>query len=440
MKPKRLFAALFGILLIFLFSHTTSAEVTAIKVGKLVDPENGTTKENQIILVEGLKIKAIGSDIEIPTGAAIIDLSDSTVSPGLFDCHTHMVICIPSVRWLRSLKNMDRDKFAAYGNLYLNYTINKTTAFRALQGARNAYQMLEAGFTTIRDSGGAGNYSDTALREAIEQGYVPGPTIINSGRIISPAGGQFKYGLQPERPNQGEPEYFYADTRDEMKKAVREVILYGAKVIKIIADTQPFIYSVEDIKFITEEAAKAGLKVAAHTTLEIGAYNCAKAGIASIDHGFTMSDKTLKLAKKNNVVLVGTDFTKEYWREYGMSDEAAEQAAAKLIDRIKRAYKIGVTMAFGSDVIFEVEGKTWGEVCKQMMDSYVRAGLPAKYILQTMTVNAAELLGVEKERGNIKVGLAADIIATPENPLDNIQTLKNVTFVMKNGNVFKHDK
>jgi imidazolonepropionase-like amidohydrolase len=315
--------------------------------------------------------------------------------------------------------------------------MNTTTTYRALQGVKNAREMLEAGFTTIRDSGGVGNYADTDLRRAVEHDLVPGPTIINSGRIISPIGGQFTTGLQPERPGQGEPEYFYADTSDEIVKAVRENILYGAKVIKIIADDQPYIYSVEDIRLIKEEAEKAGLKVAAHSLIEEGAYNCAEAGIASIEHGFRMSDKTLKLAKKNNVYLVGTDFTEEYWREgYGYSDEMAKEMSELEIDRIKRAYKIGVPMAFGSDVIWEIPGKTWGEVCKSIMDSYVRADLPAKYILQAMTVNAARLLGVDKERGTLKEGMFADIIATPENPLDNIDTLKKVTFVMKEGIVY----
>jgi imidazolonepropionase-like amidohydrolase len=421
------------------FLLAVQAEVTVIKAGKVVDPEAVTTKENQIILIEGGKIKAIGPDLKTPKNAKVIDLSRYTVFPGLFDCHTHMCICIPSLRFTEKYRlptPWGIPMFSQYGNPYLNYTINNTTAFRALQGARNALEMLEAGFTTIRDAGGAGNYGDTALRLAVEQGYIPGPTIINSGRIIAPTGGQHVFGLHPERPDQGEPEYFYADTKGEMRKAIRENILYGAKAIKIIADDQPYIYSADDIRFIKEEAAKSGLKVAAHTMLEAGARNCAEAGIASIEHGFTMSDETLELAKKNNVCLVGTDFTKEYWREYGMSKEESELWAAGLIDRIKRAYKIGVSMAFGSDVIFDVPGKTWGEVCKSIMDSYVRADLPSSYILQAMTVNAAMLLGVEKERGLLKEGLAADLIATPENPLDDIETLKKVMFVMKEGKVY----
>jgi imidazolonepropionase-like amidohydrolase len=344
---------------------------------------------------------------------------------------------LPSLRFLRSVSEVDRIQFRRLGNISLNYAINTTTAFRALHGAKNAREMLEEGFTTIQDLGSAGNYADTDLRRAIEQGYVPGPTIINSGRKISPSGGQFTYGLHPERPRQGEPEFFYADSRDEMRKAVRENILYGAKVIKIIADSQPFIYSVDDIQFIKDEAESAGLNVTAHATTDAAAHNCIEAGIASINHGFEMSDETLKLAKKNNVFLVGTDFTAEYWKEYGYSDARANELAEKLIDRIKRAYKIGVSMAFGSDVIFDRPGRTRGEVCKSIMDSYVRAELPAQYILKMMTVNAARLLKMDNQRGSLREGMAADIIATADNPLENIQTLKDVVFVMKNGKIFR---
>jgi len=302
----------------------------------------------------------------------------------------------------------------------------------------NAKEMLESGFTTVRDVGNNGNYADSSLRLAIENGIVPGPTMVNAGRIIAPFGGQ--YHLQPERKELGNPEYLFADTRDEMRKAIRENIQFGALVIKIVVDDQKYIYSVEDIKYLVEEARNAGLKVAAHCMTEQGARNAALGGVASIEHGFRMSDEALQLAKQNNVVLVGTDFTIPAAEALGLDSRTAGLFHGIFIDRLKRAYKIGVTMAYGTDTFAQVEGQTRGTLAVSYIDSFVEAGVPAKDTVKIMTINAARLLGVDKQRGAIKVGLAADIIATPENPFDNIQTLKKVSFVMKDGKVFKSAK
>jgi imidazolonepropionase-like amidohydrolase len=411
----------FTLVLFILAPIAVRAQITAIKAGKLVDPESGTTSTNQIIVVEGAKIKAVGGNVAVPAGATVIDLSNSTVLPGLFDAHTHLC--------LTTNKQWD------YGNYYFTSLLN-TSAYRAIQGVANARAMLESGFTTIRDVGNAANYADTDLRRAIEEGTVPGPTIINAGRIIAPYGGQFF--LQPEKRDLANPEYFFADTKDELKKGIRENAHYGAKVIKLVVDDQRYIYSVDDIKFAIEEAGKAGLKVAAHCWTEAGARNAAAAGVASIEHGFQMSDDVLELAKKNNVVLVGTEFTEQAARETNAPDPKSFHET--FVDRLRRAYKIGVTIAFGTDVIFQMSGQTRGTLSMSYIDSFVEAGVPAKAILQAMTTNAARLLGVDGERGAIKVGLAADIIATPQDPVENIQTLKQVGFVMKDGKVIKHNK
>jgi imidazolonepropionase-like amidohydrolase len=394
------------------------AQVTVIKAGKLVDPDSGSTAVNQIIIVEGSKIKAVGPGLAIPTGANVIDLSRFTVLPGLFDAHSHMC---------QTTSPDNRDLFTT--------DIREPGTYRAILGVVNARAMLESGFTTIRDVGNNGNYADTSLRIAIEEGLVPGPTMINAGRIIAPFGGQ--YHLQPERRELVAPEYLVADTRDEMRKAIRENIHFGAKVIKIVVDDQQYIYSVDDIKYIVAEAASAGLKVAAHCMTEQGARNAAEGGVASIEHGFRMSDEVLQIAKRNNVVLVGTDFTEQAAEYLGLPPPVAKQFHDIFIDRLRRAYKIGVTMAYGTDTFFAVPGQTRGTLAISYIDSFVEAGVPAKDTLRIMTTNAARLLGVDKQRGAIKAGLAADIIATPENPLDNLQTLKHVYFVMKNGKVFR---
>jgi imidazolonepropionase-like amidohydrolase len=413
----------FGLaLIVFVFGTINCfAQVIAIKAGKLVMPETGTTLNNQVILVEARRIKAVGGDVQIPANATIIDLSKSTVLPGLFACHEHMAFLI---------NREGREQ----GSLFF-YDITHTNAERAIHGVVNSRDMLASGFTTIRDIGNDGNYVSTDLRRAIDQGLIPGPTIINSGRIIAPYGGQ--YFLNPERRELGAPEYFFADTRDEMRKAIRENIHYGARVIKIVVDDQRYIYSADDIRFMVAEAAAAGLKLAAHCVTEQGARNAAEAGVASIEHGFEMSDEVLAIAKKNNVVLVSTDFTEKAWLAYAMPAEQAKRLHARSVDRLKRAYKIGVTLAFGSDLIFFAADETRGTWTISQIDSFVEAGIPPGAILLALTTNAAQLLGVEKTRGAIKPGLLADIIATPENPLDNINTLKQVNFVMKNGKVFK---
>ena len=416
---KRTFCIL--LLLLALSTINAFAQVTAIKAGKLVMPETGTTLNNQVILVEGPRIKAVGADLPIPAGATVIDLSKSTVLPGLFDCHAHMAFLI-------------RRQGQERGSLFF-YDITHTNAQRAIHGVVNSRDMLASGFTTIRDIGNDGNYVATDLRRAIDQGLIPGPTIINSGRIIAPFGGQ--YFLNPERRELGAPEYFFADTRDEMRKAIRENIHFGARVIKIVVDDQRYIYSADDIRFMVAEAAAAGVKLAAHCVTEQGARNAAEAGVASIEHGFEMSDEALAIAKKNNVVLVGTDFTEKAWLAYEMPAELAKQFHNRSVDRLKRAYKIGVTLAFGSDLIFYASDETRGTWTASQIDSFVEAGIPPRAILLALTTNAAQLLGVEKARGAIKTGQFADIIATPENPLDNIATLKQVNFVMKNGKVFK---
>jgi imidazolonepropionase-like amidohydrolase len=396
----------FLLFFIFFVSYNAYGQVTAIKAGRLVDPESGTTGLNQVILVDKGKITAVGGDVAIPAGATVIDLSRSTVLPGLFDMHTHLC--------------MDVHPLRDVGNYYYT-TLNDPNSFRAIQGVVNARTMLESGFTTVRDVGNEGNFACTSVSAAINRGMIPGPTLFNAGRIIAPYGGQFH--LQPDKQNLAEPEYFFADTRDEMTKAVRENIHYGAQVIKIVVDDQRYIYSPEDIKFMIQEAARAGLKVAAHCWTHNGAHNAAEAGVASIEHGFNMTDEDLELAKRNGVVLVGTEYIGNRFKD----------TRPKWIDRLRRAYKIGVTMAYGTDVIDETEGQTRGTEAISGIDPWVEAGIPPKAILQAMTINAARLLGVDKERGTLHTGMAADIIATPENPLDNINTLKKVSFVMKNG-------
>ena len=399
------------VLSLFVFCLNAHAQITAIKAGKIVDPESGTVASNQTIIVENGKITSIGSGTAIPANATVIDLSNSTVLPGLFDMHTHLCMDVQAAR--------DAGR-------YYYTTLNDPDSFRSIQGVVNARTMLEAGFTSARDVGNEGNYACVSVRRAIQRGMIPGPTFYTAGRIIAPYGGQFH--LQQDKQNLAEPEYFFADTRDEMVKAIRQNVHYGATVIKLVVDDQRYIYSAEDIKFMVDEAARSGLKLAAHCWTRAGAHNAALAGVNSIEHGFDMTDEDLAIAKKNGVVLVGTDY---------LALDDSPKNHQQWVDRLKRANKLGVTMAYGTDATDEKAGQTRGSEAMRGIDPWVEAGVAPKDILQAMTINAARLMGVDKDRGLLRVGLAADIIAVPENPLENISTLKEVSFVMKNGAVVK---
>jgi imidazolonepropionase-like amidohydrolase len=397
-----------------------AAQVTAIRAGRVVDTETGTAAANQVILVENGRITAVGANVAVPSGATVIDLSRATVLPGLFDAHTHLCMSV----------QLERDA----GNYYLT-TLRDPDSYRSVQGVANARAMLESGFTTVRDVGNEGDYACVSVRRGIQRGLVPGPTVITAGRIIAPYGGQFQ--LQPDRRELAEPEYYFADSRDEMRKAIRENAHFGARVIKIVVDDQPYIYSTDDIRFMVEEAKAAGLRLAAHVWTRAGAHNAAAAGVTSLEHLNGITDEDLAVAKANGTVAVFTPFPLAVLKAFRLAPGGAEAEYATEIERLRAAYRLGVPIAFGSDAIHELPGYTRGTQTMLWIDSYAEAGLPPKAILQAMTVTAARLLGVEGQRGAIRPGLAADLIAVPGDPLADIQTLKRVSFVMKDGRVIR---
>jgi imidazolonepropionase-like amidohydrolase len=320
------------------------------------------------------------------------------------------------------------------GGNYFYTTLNDPDSYRAVHGVANARSMLEAGFTTVRDVGNEGNYACTSVRRAVEQGLVPGPTILNAGRIVAPFGGQFQ--VQPDKPHLAEPEYHFADTRDEMVKAVRENAHFGARVIKIVVDDQRYIYSADDIRFIIAEAARAGLRVAAHAWTRDGAHNAIAAGVASVEHLNGVADADLALARRNGVVAVFTPFP--LWMLQMFRDSAGAVAEYRdEIDRVRAGHRAGATIAFGTDATIDVPGYTRGSLAVTWVDSYVAAGLPPAAILKAMTTNAARLLGVERERGALRPGMAADLIATRADPLADVGALKRLVFVMKDGRVVR---
>jgi imidazolonepropionase-like amidohydrolase len=405
------------------WSYTVEAKVTVIRAGAIVDPASGTVSQNQIIIIENGKIKDIGAQLEIPANADIVDLSARTVLPGLMDAHTHLLYA-EDPKW-------------DIGDTWI-MSVQRREGRRAIMGAKHAEEVLEAGFTTVRNLGNSGMYLDMDLEKAIRHDNVPGPTIIPAGRIIAPFGGQFW--ATPTKPEHLHmPEFYFADSRDEMRKAIRENIYWGAGVIKIVVDPGRFRYSTEDIQFMVAEAAVSGIKVAAHVQTAAGARAAIEAKVASIEHAWFISDEDLALAKKNGVALVSTDFTVSQQLANGMSEADAKASHARMVERLKRAHRAGVNLVFGTDIINARHSLSRGMQALEYIDSFTEAGVPAPEILRAMTTNAATLLGVEKQRGALKPGMAADLIAVTGNPLNDINVLKKVSFVMRKGIIYRQD-
>jgi imidazolonepropionase-like amidohydrolase len=407
-------------------AQALSGRITAIKAGRLIDPETGTASNNQVIIVEGEKIKAIGASLAIPAGATVIDLSNLTVMPGLVDAHTHMAI---------TYKEQPENNY-----YYLTYVMD-STALRAIQAASNAIQLLNAGFTVIRDVGNNGLYADAALRQAIEQGWLPGPTVIPSGPIIGSTGGQFWPTPEMYKAhNIMFPEYIDANSHDEIVRAIRENMLFGARTIKLCIDCKPWGYSVDDIKLAIAEAAKGGCKVEGHVQTPEGAQRAIDAGIHMIAHGNALTPEHHRQMAEKSIFLNGTDtpFTK-----YRGSEEAFKRTTANLRD----AWEKKVPLTFSTDFDYwndrmKDESGEWlsrGELSIAFLETWKAAGIPPADILRAITINGYKAADIIKERGPIKEGFFADLIAVSGDPLSNIDALRDVRFVMKNGMVFKRD-
>jgi imidazolonepropionase-like amidohydrolase len=402
--------------ILLLLAATLPAQTIAIRAGRVIDPDLGSAAANQVIIVENGRIVTIGPDLQVavPANAEVVDLTHSTVLPGLVDAHNHLALT-----YKRDPEN----------NSYYLTSVLDSTAIRAIQAVSNGMTMMASGFTVVRDLGNAANYADSALRVAIEQGWIPGPTVINSGIIIGGMGGQFS--PVPERFNLVYPEYLDADTPDEIVKAVRKNVLFGAKVIKIMVDAKPYGYTVDEMKLFIAEAAKSGLRVAGHVQTKAGALRAIEAGIWSIEHSNGLDDRAHKLMAEKGIWRVGTETPLTTY--FNTNKDRFDQT----VDGLKNAYANKVKLAFSTDADYYIPNMTRGEVAIDFLKSWKAAGIPPADILRAITVNGYKVCELWDKRGPIRSGFPADMIAVKGNPLEDIDALRSVEFVMKDGVVFK---
>jgi imidazolonepropionase-like amidohydrolase len=323
---------------------------------------------------------------------------------------------------------------------YLTYVMD-STPLRAIQAASNGMQMLSSGFTVVRDVGNNALYADVALRMAIEQGWLPGPTVIPSGPMIGSTGGQFWPTPEMYKDhNIMYPEYIDADSPDEIVKAVRQNMLFGAKTIKLCIDCKPWGYSVDDIKLAMREAAKGGCLVEGHVQTPEGAQRSIDAGIHIIAHGRALTPEHHRQMAQKGIFLAGTDTP---FTAYRGTEAAFKDAVANLRD----AWEKKVLVTFSTDMDYWNErmkkaNGDWmsrGEITINFLLTWKAAGIPAADTLKALTTVGYRASGIINERGPIKAGMFADMIAVPGNPLEDIDAVRNVQFVMKNGLVYKRD-
>ena len=424
--------ALFSVIAV-LSTQDTSAEDTKpsqtviVRAGRLFDPQAGRMLDRPVIVIVGNKITSVASgNPPSISGATLIDLGDATLLPGFIDVHTHLT------------------SDAGSGG-YEGLGISSPRA--ALIGAKNARLTLLAGFTTVRNVGAEG-YSDVALRDAINAGDVIGPRMQVSGPPLGITGGHCDNSLLPF-------EFHYsaegvADGREAVMHRVREVIKYGADVVKFCASGGVFSkgdnplleqYSPEEMRVLVEESHRLGRKVATHAHSAISIKDAVRAGVDSIEHGIFLDDEGIALMKEHNTFLVPTSYPLFWFEEHApqmhlppwvMEKSAIIIPAAK--KNMAKAFRAGVRVALGTDAGVYPHGLNGGEFW-----SMVELGLTPTQALQSGTVNAAELMGWSDRIGAIRAGMFADMVAVKGDLLKDVRLLEHVQFVMKDGVVYKNE-
>jgi imidazolonepropionase-like amidohydrolase len=432
MKTNLKSAKLFCSLLIALaltptaFAQQPARTRTIVRAGKLLDVRTGKTLTNQAIVIEDGKIVSVGPDTgAADAGAKVIDLSGKTVLPGLIDAHTHITFD-PKFGYDRLAISLPRE---------------------ALIGAKNARVTLLAGFTTIRNLG-ATEFADIALRDAINAGDVPGPRIDASGPALSITGGHCDDNLLPYEWHASA--VGVADGVENVQHKVREVIKYGADVIKICAtggvlslgdNPQHSQFTQAELSAIVADAHRLGRKVAAHAHGAEGIRWSAEAGVDSIEHGSYIDDAGIAAMKQHGTYLVPTLYLGDWFLEnaprMGVPPsmlKKGQEVMPEARKNIARAFAGGVKVGFGTDAAVYPHGLNAHEFAVM-----VRLGLTPLQAIQAATVNDADLLGWSDKVGVLEPGHFADIIAVDGDPLQDVTTLEQVKFVMKGGTVYKSE-
>jgi imidazolonepropionase-like amidohydrolase len=401
-----------------------SAHAIVLHAARLLDIESGHVTAPAEILVQGGVIREVGAKVTRPAGAELVELGDATLLPGLIDAHVHLFLH-PGAEDLQ--------------------TIQESVPQRTIVATLAARDDLMAGFTAERDMGteGAGS-ADTAVRNAINQGQIPGPRLRISGNAINILGGhEDAIGYNPEQHVL--PNATYANSTFELIAVIREQIKEGADFIKIYetgADSvrnghlsTPFQYTEDELTAAVREAARTGHRVAVHATGEPGTLYAARAGVESVDHAFELSDETMRIMRDKQIFAVPTFTISEYFAEHASSPEGAARER-QLLDlhasEFKKQLAARVPIAMGSDVGPFPHGTQAREFVLM-----VKFGMSPLAAIQAGTVNGAKLLGWQDRIGILKPGYAADIVAAPGNPLDDITVLQKVSFVMKDGAIYR---
>ena len=416
------------LILSFILANTSASADSYIKANAYLDVKSGKLVEPANILIKDGKISAINPE-SVPQDIKVIELKGQILLPGLMDMHTHL----------------DLDYSDGFGKIITHESASKG----AIRATKNAEKTLMAGFTTVRNVGQVhitGELIGVALSEAEQEGWIVSPRIIPAGHMVTISGGHadLTLGLS-ENLFDPEPKHGVVNNMGEAIEAVRYQIKHGAKVIKIHATAG--VMSLEDsvgaqqlsdeeMKAIVEEAKRHHTKVAAHAHGAEGIKAAINAGVSSIEHGSLLDDEGIRMMKKHNVFLVPTTGLVDFVMEGIDRNDPKIAAKAKYVlplakENLSKAIKAGVKIALGTDSPLIPHGDNAHELSAMM-----EQGMSELDAIQSATINSAELLGV-KDRGQIKQGMLADIIAVSENPLKNIKTLEDVTFVMKGGKVYK---